>query len=373
MGYCPNCGKEVRDGARFCVFCGQRLAGERSTGMSQLPQPPGSPRIEETHLTSSSPAEPVPGQPPTYPGGDERRRGEKKSPLLVAVILGVISLAAGALVMFLVLRNRGLSVEDYKNKVGGVHRQVRGECESLLHFLETGEAWPSLEEYFSSQGMETQSAEELVTGISTSVDEIAAAKTKIDDLQGVLKKSVDELKGVRPPEKARSLHEGLLSLYKEGIGITDEMLVAATFLQETLSAYVENRSFFEAAEELGSLDSLEEITPEEITEKMREIVRLLDNLIGRLETITPPGDLMSFHQGHLVCWKEVRGAFVDLLEALSRLDKKRMEMAERKIESYEAKWEDLGHELERFFSAVDDRFRDYRQRIEEAGGRIDAL
>jgi hypothetical protein len=341
--------------------------------MSQLPQPPGSPRIEETHLTSSSPAEPVPGQPQTYPGGDERRRGEKKSPLLVAVILGVISLAAGALVMFLVLRNRGLSVEEYKNKVGGVHRQVRGECESLLHFLETSETWPSLEEYFSSsQGMETQSAEELVKGFSTSVDEISAAKTKIDDLQGVLKKRVDELEGVRPPKKARSLHEDLLSLYKEGIGITDEMLVAATFLQETLSAFVENRSVFEAVEELGSLDSLE-ITPEEITEKLREIVRLMDNLIGRLETITPPGDLMSFHQGHLVCWKEVRGAFVDLLEALSRHDEKGMEMAERKVESYEAKWEGLGHELERFFSAVDDRFRDYRQRIEEAGGRIDAL
>jgi hypothetical protein len=343
--------------------------------MSQLPQPPGSPRIDATIPTSSSPAEPVPGQPQTYPGGDERRRGEKKSSLLVAVILGVISLAAGALVMFLVLRNRGLSVEEYKNKVGGVHRQVRGECESLLHFLETSETWPSLEEFFSSQEMEMQSAsaEELVKGISTLVDEISAAKTKIDDLQGVLKKSVDELEGVRPPKKARSLHEDLLSLYKEGIGITDEMLVAATFLQETLSAYVENRSFFEAAEELGSLDSLEEITPEEFTEKMREIVRLMDNLIGRLETITPPGDLMSFHQGHLVCWKEVRGAFVDLLEALSRLDEKGVEMAERKIESYEAKWKGLGHELERFFSDVGDRFRDYRQRIEEAGGRIDAL
>lgn len=37
--YCRNCGKEIKDGSRFCLYCGQAVQGGNPGAQGTVPPP----------------------------------------------------------------------------------------------------------------------------------------------------------------------------------------------------------------------------------------------------------------------------------------------------------------------------------------------
>ena len=74
---CPNCGNDVKPGARFCTKCGAPL------NAPSAPIPPAP--------TNQAPP-PPPGIPPPAPGG----AGKRKAVIIIAILVGLIVLAGAA-------------------------------------------------------------------------------------------------------------------------------------------------------------------------------------------------------------------------------------------------------------------------------------
>lgn len=80
---CPNCGQELSDQARFCRFCGQRLA------QKPTPQPPEQPEPET-----------IPRWQPPAGGKHKTGSGQKKIIWAIAALALLVVVIAGALVLF---------------------------------------------------------------------------------------------------------------------------------------------------------------------------------------------------------------------------------------------------------------------------------
>ncbi len=108
MALCVSCGKELKDGARFCPYCG---AGQ--------PLP--------------SPEPPAPREAPPVPSAPLPQKKKSKAPLIVGIVLAAAVLIAGlALLVFFVILPRlspaGAGTEDGNAAAYGIYGAVSAEA-----------------------------------------------------------------------------------------------------------------------------------------------------------------------------------------------------------------------------------------------------
>lgn len=99
--FCTKCGAKLKEGARFCIYCGQPVEG------SQPAQPrdkqPTQPLAQPAQPRNEQPTQPVPPVPPVAPAWEEEpvweepKRSHRLLPLWIA--LAVVALAAVAVIV----------------------------------------------------------------------------------------------------------------------------------------------------------------------------------------------------------------------------------------------------------------------------------
>ena len=130
MALCVSCGKELKDGAKFCPFCGAGQPTPPARDPSQAPTvslygdnvppaPSGSP-APVTPAPSSLP--PVPPVPPAAPPLAPRKKKKSKAPLIIGIVLGAVLLLAGLALLFLFV-----ILPRLQNLGGGGLKEVYGK------------------------------------------------------------------------------------------------------------------------------------------------------------------------------------------------------------------------------------------------------
>lgn len=137
--FCRKCGKEIKDGARFCPYCGQRVEGPKTEGPSAERPAVQSPAAESVEPVES--AEPV------------RKPGVSKG--LIAAITGGILVAAAVVSVFVFFPD-GFG-KDTKNS-GQEHHAAASVEEPPSEAEETKQTEEPL-----SKAEETKSTEEAVS------------------------------------------------------------------------------------------------------------------------------------------------------------------------------------------------------------------
>lgn len=96
---CPNCGKPVRKGAKFCSQCGHTILTEGAPGVPGAAEQTASPGGAPTLIGADAPANaqaapsPAPARPAAAPASSRPRRG---LPLILLAVLAVACLALAA-------------------------------------------------------------------------------------------------------------------------------------------------------------------------------------------------------------------------------------------------------------------------------------
>ncbi len=145
--YCRNCGKEIRDGSRFCPYCGMSCAEEPSSKPGEnlvISEPVDGPLHVEP---------PVPVKPPK-----KKWSGPKKAFVTLVSLLGVVAVCAAVLtviVMFSPAKEVSDALEhaDYDNAVSVYRSDVQGVFfqEKLLDFLLSRQTSGMLDAYESGE------------------------------------------------------------------------------------------------------------------------------------------------------------------------------------------------------------------------------
>jgi RNA polymerase subunit RPABC4/transcription elongation factor Spt4 len=93
---CPHCHKVVREGAKFCNFCGKPLAPAVVSGVPPVPQPAQG----EVPVVETIPPAGIPPVPPPPPGGKppRKKKGGKKGWIVLLVLVLLVLCAAAVLV-----------------------------------------------------------------------------------------------------------------------------------------------------------------------------------------------------------------------------------------------------------------------------------
>lgn len=109
--FCEQCGKQLRDGARFCSSCGADLRGS-------LPaeEPAGDPRPQPRQVQAPQPSAPRPVRAPAP------KKKKSKAPLIIALVLLLALLAGGGWLL-------------YQKVI--FPKTVLKDAELLVHYLET--------------------------------------------------------------------------------------------------------------------------------------------------------------------------------------------------------------------------------------------
>lgn len=115
--FCADCGKEIKPGSKFCVFCGGTVAeppGDRQAGAAPAMQAPGRPAQSSGGGAAEGPPPPRPGTPsppvpaqpvapvyaPVQPAGGG---GGRNWNIVVLIVLIVVALAGVAVALVLTL------------------------------------------------------------------------------------------------------------------------------------------------------------------------------------------------------------------------------------------------------------------------------
>ncbi len=119
---CPHCGKEVREGAKFCNFCGKPIA------IAEVPAP-AVPVVEGpvdvvAMEPPPPPPTPIPSVPPLPPiQMRKKKRGKKLLIVLLLLVLGVLCLVAVGVVLFFTgVINKDMISGTYEDILGRIGR-----------------------------------------------------------------------------------------------------------------------------------------------------------------------------------------------------------------------------------------------------------
>ena len=93
MFFCPNCGRQLPDDAKFCVGCGANLTWRTGTGHPGTAQPQrptgGQPQSQQPGFQQPEPTPAEPRQRSQRPAQDSRAPKPQKSHLARNVTIGV--------------------------------------------------------------------------------------------------------------------------------------------------------------------------------------------------------------------------------------------------------------------------------------------
>lgn len=106
--FCPNCGKEIKDGAAFCTWCGAKV--QRRSAEAPAPTPAPAPQPEAAPAPAPMPQpEPAPAPEPQPAPAPKKRRGA-----LIAVIVIALLVIAGAVgyVLWSMLSSAPFAIDD---------------------------------------------------------------------------------------------------------------------------------------------------------------------------------------------------------------------------------------------------------------------
>ncbi len=153
--FCSNCGKELKDDARFCVSCGaptRMAAQDAGQGASGGPPPP--PLPEEP-----PPPPPLPGGPlPPPPMGQQQEfmqapRRRMSVPLIITLaVVGMLVLAA-AIIIPIVVTSKSADTSAERRTCQSNQRTIEGAIQTYAAMSED-ETWPSSLEDLTSPDMQ---------------------------------------------------------------------------------------------------------------------------------------------------------------------------------------------------------------------------
>jgi hypothetical protein len=167
MSFCPACGKQQRDDARFCENCG--------TSLGPSPAP------------TSAPDAPAPGPSPQRGAEPPARPGTPFPLVPFAVVAGVLLVLFFGYSMFLA----PMSVEAYEERVGELWDEI-------------GEAQSDIYEVLSEYQYPEQDYDDEVDA-----QDLGDAREEAEDSLGVLRSRASQLRKLRPPKKYRDEHRDI--------------------------------------------------------------------------------------------------------------------------------------------------------------------
>ena len=98
MAYCPNCGKPIPDGAKFCPSCGQASVQEPSGAPVENANP--SPTVYANAPATSGNA-PAPQSPSSIPSSSSPSSTDGSSNAMISLICGIISIVLPLILAYL--------------------------------------------------------------------------------------------------------------------------------------------------------------------------------------------------------------------------------------------------------------------------------
>ena len=100
--YCPNCGKEVEDGALYCGECGAKIGGQ--------PKKPQQTGTQQTRTQTKS--KKGPGRPPVSKSAQNKKTGDSFSPKAKKIIIAQVIVLAALIAAFVYLGTRNSKPES---------------------------------------------------------------------------------------------------------------------------------------------------------------------------------------------------------------------------------------------------------------------
>lgn len=387
MAVCSSCGKENREEAQFCVYCGKPLSRERKTeipggeprgegeshpgstpaagGPVPPPQPPGTvppspPPPRQVSPTSPPPGSPYSapaGSPPAPPGGPVpppapgtgERPGRRRVLLwLVPVIL--LLAVAGVVVALLLLRDSRASLEAYKDEAGEIHGRTGEELSDLG--TDMGEAVTSVED--SEDLQQILKAFEEVEGL-------------LEDSVSLLEDSQEELEELKPPKKAEAFHDRLLDFYERCRREYEDALSTMTYCVEVFTV------MNDATEAILGFAGTEPQSTEEALQFIDSMDGICREAGDRLQEEAPPAGLEDFHRRLLVNWDELLDIIAKMRAAVYAGDVGEVTSIGSRLEGWEAELNSLGEELSQSFVELGERIMDLGEEGADLAEELEAL
>lgn len=310
MTACPSCGRENREDALYCVFCGMRLGNEEK-GVG-LPSPPS------TDLVS----------PPLSKGAP----GKGKVRVLLWIIPAFLLLAVVVVALLLLRGGGGMTVAEYKEAVGEIQSRSGEGFEVLgaeLEEISTGMVEPD----------DPEELRQFIVGLET-------AEAKVEEFHHLLEESYEELQGLKPPRGVETFHRELLDFYERCRRESEDLLSMVAYLREVFALL---ESPFGAAMELA------ENEPGSLQESMNRLDDLemkFGNSLDGLRNLDPPFLLRGWH-GHLLeVWNKFPAILSDVQKAMIEGNAQALYALDATLEEWEEEWEALGSELGRAFEGI---------------------
>lgn len=105
--FCPKCGKQIKEGTKFCTGCGNPIAGAAGSSNKEMPKPaaPVTPTAPVTHTAPAAPAAQVTRTAPVAPAAPKKKSNNIGIIILIVVfVIFILAAIGGGAYYFLVLR-----------------------------------------------------------------------------------------------------------------------------------------------------------------------------------------------------------------------------------------------------------------------------
>ncbi|MBC7254322.1 MAG: zinc ribbon domain-containing protein [Actinobacteria bacterium] len=311
MTACPSCGRENREDALYCVFCGVHL-GKEEKGVG-LPSPPS------TGLVSPPPSKGAPGK--------------RKARVLLWIIPAFLVLAAVVVALLLLRGGDGMTVAEYKEAVGKIHSRTGEEYEVLEAELEeigAGMVEPG----------DPQELRQFIAGLET-------AEAKLEEFLHLLEESCEELQGLEPPKGVETFHREVLDFYERCQRWSEDLLSVAAYLREAFTLLA---SPMGTAAEFAESESASQ---QEFMNRLDDLEMKLKNSLDGLRDLDPPVSLRGWHERFLEVWNKLPAILSDARKATVEGDAQALSALDATMEEWGQECEALESELERAFEEIE--------------------
>ena len=115
---CPGCNKQVKDDAKFCVFCGNSFAPKAAP--INEPENLGDTQVFVRPAKAPAGAPPIPVQPAPQPTPHQPENKNSKKKIIIAVAAIIVALAVAGSAVFFLFFNKSSADEDSSDASSGV-------------------------------------------------------------------------------------------------------------------------------------------------------------------------------------------------------------------------------------------------------------